>query len=156
MNDKIDLEVLVLNFGVVETVLSPIASDIILRKRLPSHIDALLLLRAAPFCLVVLRGDDDTSLSARVQLGHDVAPWLVIVYAKGDDAALASVGEEAERARGTAGAHGQGQRAIGIAPGATPKHGLFHKVEKRVRIGLVDLYGDGVGHFVWVPWLEGV
>lgn len=156
MNDKIDPQVLVLNFGVVETVLSPTASDFILGKRLPSHIDALLLLRAAPFCLVVLRGDDDTSPRARVQLGHDVAPWLVIVYAKGDDAALTSVGEEADRAGGTAGVHGQGQRAIVHAPGATPKHGLFHNVEKRVRIGLVDLYGDGVGHFVWVAWLEGV
>lgn len=148
MNDKIDLEVLVLNFGVLETVLSPVASDVILSKRLPSHIDALLPLRAAPFCLVVLRGDDDTSLRARVQLGHDVAPWLIIVYAKGDDAALASVGEEAERARGTAGAHGQDLRAIGLAPGAISKDGFFHKVEKRVRIGLVDLYRDGVGHFV--------
>lgn len=148
MNDKIDAEVIFINFDALETVFSPVASDFILRKRLPSHIDALLLLRAAPFCLVVLRGDDDTSLRGRVQLGHDVAPWLIIVYAKGDDAALASVGEEAERACGTAGAHGQDLRAIGLAPGAISKHGFFHIVEKRVRIGLVDLYGDGVGHFV--------
>ncbi|KAK8912171.1 hypothetical protein VCV18_012755 [Metarhizium anisopliae] len=78
------------------------------------------------------------------------------MYTNGDNEALARVGKEAERAAGTAVAYGEDVRVIGFAPGAVSKDGFFHKVEKCLRIGLVDLCGDGVGYSVQVPTLGSV
>ena len=98
---------------------------------------------------VVVLGCNDNAGLVVGQVRDNVASTLVVVHAESDDEVLASVCDEAKGAAGAAATHGEDLGAVDLGPsaavGVLPDR-LLNNLEERVRVGLVDFDGDGVGH----------
>ncbi len=149
-DDNINLQVISFSHSILERILSAIPGNVIRRKRLPADGNTILVLSAAPLLLVVLWSDFDAGLSRRIQLCNDITPWLVVVNSEGDNKVFAGVSYETERATSATAAHREEVCVFDFLPGAIRKNCLFDRREKSIRIGLVDLYSDRVGHSVYL------
>lgn len=143
-NDDVDLQVVAVGDGVVVGVVAALSIGNVVAHELPLTRGAAVRVAVA----VVLGGNDDTSLIVR-EVGHDVAPTLVVMHAERDDEVLARVGDEAKGARGATAAHREDVCAVDLAPGTAigvVPHRLLDDAEEGLGVGLVDVSGDSVRH----------
>lgn len=114
--------------------------------------DELFLPLIGPLSTVVVLGVDNDASLVVLQIGDDVAPPLVVVYADSGDEVLTVIRKEADGAGGAAATHGELVLAIAklrptAAVGVLP-HRLLDDAEESVGVGLEDAEGDGVAHSV--------
>ena len=143
-DNDVALEVVSLGDGVVDGKLAALG----VRDAVAGQLGLPLLFAVPVLVGVILGGDDHTRLVV-LEVGDDVTPTLVVVDAHRDDEVLAGVRDETEGTAGSATTHREQMLSVDLAPRPTVSvlpDGLLDAVEESVRVGLVDLGGDGVTH----------